>query len=207
MLATETVLASTAVDDCRARVRAAGYRAVVTSPLAEPAARALVTAGFERRERLHLLAHRLGSVPRPELHGPTLRRAWRSDHPFVLDVDRRAFEPAWQLGEAGLREALHATPSVRFRVGCRAAGAPIAYAITGRAGDQGYLQRLAVDPSAHGLGFGRALVRDALRWLRRASTRRCLVNTQQDNVGALALYEACGFERLPAGLVVLSCDL
>ena len=43
----------------------------------------------------------------------------------------------------------------------------VAYAITGRAGDIGYLQRLAVDPDHHHRGIGSALVLDSLGWARR----------------------------------------
>ena len=77
--------------------------------------------------------------------------------------------------------------------------------MTGRAGRQGYLQRLAVDPDTRRRGLGRALVVDALRWVRRTGGRSCLVNTQADNQDALVLYEACGFRRLPSGLGVLGC--
>jgi hypothetical protein len=48
---------------------------------------------------------------------------------------------------------------------------------------------------------------DALIWLRRHDKRRALVNTQWENHGALALYEACGFRRLPVGLCVLDRSL
>ncbi len=208
VLATETVLARGAVDDCLTRVRAAGYSSVVTSPLTGAALAPFLDAGFAVREHLHLLAHPLDEVARFVADGPPLRRAWRADRPEVVALDARAFEPSWQLGPNGLREALRATPSVRFRVGHRNRDAtPVAYAVTGRAGGQGYLQRLAVDPSVRGHGFGRALVGDALRWLHRGGGRRCLVNTQADNQDALRLYESCGFRRLPAGLAVLGSEL
>ncbi len=208
VLATETVLTRDAVDACVDRVRAAGYVSVVTSPLTGAALAPFLDAGFTVRERLHLLAHPLDRVPRLDGAGPPLRRAWRADRREVVDLDHRAFEPSWQLGPNGLREALRATPSVRFRVGHRdRVMSPVAYAVTGRAGEQGYLQRLAVDPSARGEGFGRALVEDTLRWLHRGGGRRCLVNTQEDNVDALGLYESCGFRRLGAGLAVLGSGL
>lgn len=208
VLATETVLARGAVDDCVARVRAAGYSSVVTSPLTDAAMAPFLEVGFTIRERLHLLAHSLDALARFDPDGPALRRAWRSDRREVVELDARAFEPSWQLGPTGLREALRATPAVRFRVGHRdRVLTPVAYAVTGRAGWQGYLQRLAVDPSVRGHGFGRALIADALRWLHRGGGRRCLVNTQEDNQDALGLYESCGFERLPAGLAVLGSDL
>jgi ribosomal protein S18 acetylase RimI-like enzyme len=84
---------------------------------------------------------------------------------------------------------------------------PAAYAITGRAGRQGYLQRVAVHPDGRRSGWGRSLVVDALRWLRRHDARRALVNTQWTNDAALALYESCGFRRMPVGLCVLDRSL
>ncbi len=69
------------------------------------------------------------------------------------------------------------------------------YAITGRAGDQGYLQRLAVAAAARRTGVGRALALDGLRWLRRRGVARAVVNTQYGNDAALALYLRIGFQE------------
>lgn len=208
MLSTEAVVGASAVAECVTRLRRDGYGSVVTSPLTPDAAAAFLAGGFVEREHLHLLAHSLEAVARFSHDQPPLRRAWRGDRPAVLDIDAHAFSPAWQLGPAGLREALRATPSVRFRVGHLPADPfPVAYAVMGRAGRQGYLQRLAVHPAARGRGFGRALIDDGLRWARRGGACRCLVNTQEGNRDALALYEGCGFERLPTGLAVLSAEL
>jgi ribosomal protein S18 acetylase RimI-like enzyme len=101
-----------------------------------------------------------------------------------------------------------ATPSARMRVASRAGGeAVVGYAITGRAGSRGYLQRLAVAPDGQRSGIGTALVADGLRWLRRWGAREVLVNTQEDNHAALALYAALGFTREPTGLAVLARPL
>ncbi len=80
---------------------------------------------------------------------------------------------------------------------------PLAYAVSGRAGAIGYLQRLAVDPGLAGRGVGRALVADSLHWLRRRHARRAFVNTQVGNDSALGLYRSCGFRLLPIGLLIL----
>jgi ribosomal protein S18 acetylase RimI-like enzyme len=208
VLATETVLPPQSVQDCAARVRAAGFTAAVTSPLTMAAAAPFLEAGFVAREHLHLLVHRLERAPTAPTARLTLRRGWRGDRATVTALDDRAFSPAWRLGNTGLQEALTATPSVRFRIGHRSGDpSPVAYAVTGRAGTHGYLQRLAVDPTARGEGFARALIHDALRWLRRHTARRCSVNTQADNHAALHLYLACGFERQPHGLAVLGAQL
>ena len=81
------------------------------------------------------------------------------------------------------------------------------YAITGRAGNHGYLQRIAVHPSARRHGLGRTLVADAMHWLWRQGVVRSYVNTQLENQAALALYESFGFRVLPAGLAVLGRSL
>jgi ribosomal protein S18 acetylase RimI-like enzyme len=195
-----------ALEDCLARLRRARYSAVVTSALTAGDSLPFVDAGFEVRERLHLLEHLVEEMPSATDAELALRRAWRTDRPSVLELDSLAFDSFWRLDAESLSEALHATPAVRFRVGAQARTTE-AYAITGRAGRRGYLQRVAVHPAARRQGFGRALVFDALRWLRRHDVRRALVNTQWTNHGALALYESCGFRRLPVGLCVLDRTL
>ena len=81
------------------------------------------------------------------------------------------------------------------------------YAITGRAGALGYLQRLAVHPDHQHRGIGSALVTDALWWAKRRGAEAVLVNTQESNHVALALYERLGFDFEPDGLAVLEREL
>ena len=197
------------IQSCLDALRRSGYTTVVTTAMPPGDALPFVDAGFSMRERLHLLEHDLTGLPSTRPSHLRLRRAWRTDRPSVLALDRVAFDDFWRLEEHGLRDALQATPSVRFRVGeaRNAASGVSAYAITGRAGRQGYLQRIAVHPDERRDGWGQALVRDALRWLRRHDARRALVNTQWTNEAAVALYESCGFHRLPVGLCVLDRNL
>lgn len=189
-----------------AHLRALGYRRVVTSALGAPEQEPFLRAGFVEHERLHLLRRDVERVAVPR--DVTLRRARPADHPAVLEVDGRAFRPFWRFDEQRLEEALQATPSARMRVALRPDGDEIAgYAVTGRAAARGYLQRLAVDPACQRAGIGTALVADGVRWLRRWGAREVLVNTQEDNAPALALYRALGFELEPVGLRVLRLDL
>lgn len=183
-----------------------GYHEVLTSALAAGEQGLYLSAGFEVHERLHLLRHPLRTLP--EAPAVRLRRARRSDRSRVLDVDTAAFSSFWRLDEVGLRDALVATPSVRFRVASgrrRTAGsAPVSgYAVWGRAGTIGYLQRLAVDPRSQSRGVGSALVADGLRWCARRGCSEALVNTQEHNLAALGLYEKVGFQRQEHGLAVL----
>lgn len=184
-----------------------GYRRAVTGALAPAEQTGFRAVGFQAAEHLHLLAHDLRLVP-PVAELPVLlRRAARTDRAAVLDVDARAFDTFWRLDDPGLDEAIAATPHSRFRVATTPAGDVVGYAVTGRAGRRGYVQRLAVDPERQRGGIGTALVLDALRWLRRWRAERAMVNTQLENGGALALYERVGFQREPLGLAVLGIDL
>ncbi len=192
------------IERCLGEAQSRSYKAVVTNALSAADSAPFVDAGFSVRERLHLLAHDL--VELPPAVGST-RRARRHDHESVLDIDATAFDGDWRLDHGGLVEALRATPVTRFRVTPEAASPISGYAVTGRSGRTGYLQRIAVRARARRRGYGRALVADALRWLSRRSVDRALVNTQLENDAALALYESCGFRRLPVGLCVLGRTL
>ena len=190
------------VERCLEALREQGRARVVTSALTPADALPFVDAGFTVRERLHLLAHDMTHTTPPSR---STRRARGADHRAVLALDHLAFDEFWRLDEAGLDDAIRATPVARFRVAGDDGIA--AYAISGRSGQQGYLQRLAVAPSARREGWGRVVVSDSLRWLARHGVRRTLVNTQLTNDSALALYEACGFRRLAVGLCVLGRPL
>jgi ribosomal protein S18 acetylase RimI-like enzyme len=180
-----------------------GYASVLTGALAEREQAGFLAAGFAPHEELHLLVHDLERIPDPpDVH---LRRGWPVDRPAALAVDASAFPAFWRLDREGLREAINATPLARFRVGV--VHGVVAYAVTGRAGTRGYVQRLAVRPDHTGHGFGAALVIDGLRWLRAANADHAVVNTQADNERALALYERLGFRRQPSGLIVLARPL
>jgi [ribosomal protein S18]-alanine N-acetyltransferase len=198
-----------ALDGVLTRLTSEGYRRALTSALTEAERAAFLDAGFEVQERLHLLRAELGSPAGAPAAQARLRRGRRWDRTGVLAVDQAAFAPFWQLDADGLRDALSATPSVRFRVAPAHAGRGglVGYAICGRAGTMAYLQRLAVHPAAQGRGVGTALVADALAWARRRGAVRVLVNTQEHNGPALRLYERVGFVREEHGLAVLARDL
>jgi ribosomal protein S18 acetylase RimI-like enzyme len=86
-------------------------------------------------------------------------------------------------------------------------GPIVAFAISGAAGGQGYLQRLAVLPEHQRHGHGRALTVDSLAWMRRRRLGHAVVNTGIDNEAARSLYESLGFRLLSDRLVVMQLDL
>lgn len=192
---------------CVDTLRERGFTAVITGALAPVEQRAFLAAGFAEAERLHLLSHDLSRLVVTGSPGARLRKARSRDRAEVLEVDHLSFPSFWQLDDAGLTDALTATPHTRFQVAVDdASGRIVGYAISGRSGRNGYLQRLAVAPSEQGRGLGRWLVVDGLRWLCRWRADQCVVNTQWGNEAALGLYECLGFRRLPQGLAVLRKD-
>jgi len=190
---------------CLDTLQARGYTAVLTSALSPAEARPFLAVGFVEHERLRLLSHDLRRLPSSP--GASLRRGHHADWPHVLEVDASAFDRFWRLDGDGLDEALTATPTTRFRVAVGASGGVVGYAICGRAGADGYVQRLAVRPFHRRTGLGSALVVDGLRWMRRWKVRRAVVNTQFGNDAALALYLGLGFVPEPSDLAVLYADL
>lgn len=183
-----------------------GFRAVVTAALAPAERDRLVGDGYRVRSELIVLSRPLtATLPAPAHSRRLIRRGRSRDLGTVLRVDAAAFAPDWRLGADGFHEARTATPFSRWRVskGPEVEG----YSIAGRAGSQGYLQRLAVLPAQQGRGLGTALVFDALRWLMKGGARSALVNTQPENEQALAFYRRCGFVAESEPLTVLHRDL
>ncbi|MCP3913220.1 MAG: GNAT family N-acetyltransferase [Actinomycetia bacterium] len=196
------------IKSCRDDLTRQGYTHAVTAALGPGESQPFLAAGFTPREELRLLRHDLSDIPDITSHNQ--RRGLLTDIPAVLEIDHSAFQPFWRLDQAGIKEARRATPVSRFRIATAERGfnrRPSGYAITGRADRRGYLQRLAVDPRAHGHGLGAALVVDSLRWLKRHHATDVTVNTQASNEHAYALYQRLGFEPLAHGLMVLECPL
>ena len=196
---------SGAVIECLRQLAEDGYRSAVTAAMRPSESAAFSAAGFAVRERLPILRHDLtGDLSAERPLDLNIRRARRADRNDVLALDALAFDEFWHLGGDGLREALGATTSTRFRV---MAGPDIlGYSICGRTLDVGYLQRLAVHPEHLRNGIGSALVLDALRWLKRRRAGAMLVNTQESNADALALYERLGFVMEHDHLSVMAWD-
>jgi ribosomal protein S18 acetylase RimI-like enzyme len=192
---------------CLDTLAARGYRRVVTGALSPIEQAGFLAAGFAVEKRLHLLGIDLtGGLP-PVPPGYPLRRVRRGRRNDVLAVDQAAFAEFWRFDSAGLWDALHATPSVRYRAAMGPGNAIAAYAICGRSAGRGFVQRLAVGPEFQRSGTGRRLLLDGLHWMRRRGVARALVNTQVGNDAALTLYTRVGFKEEPNGLSVLSAGL
>lgn len=187
-----------------------GYTRLRTTAVTGHAVGRLETVGFDVLQELLLLEHCAPrdavarATPPARARAEATGRLLVAEHRRASAIDTAAFGRQWSLDEVAIHDVCSATPRHRARAG----GDPLAaYAITGRDGRQGFLQRLAVHPDAQRRGLGSALVLDALRWSARWRVERVLVNTPTDNSAALALYEGFGFRRLPERLRVYERDL
>lgn len=195
--------------------RRAGATTVRTGALFPTAAERFAAAGFEVIDTLALLTIDLATTP-PSTDDETAAAARtatlrRRHDPAAAEIDRRAFGEPWANDLDELDEIRRATPIHRAR-GRFATGGGwrrplLGFAITGAAAGNGYLQRLAVDPTHHQRGHGRALTLDAVAWMRRRRLREGYVNTAVTNEAALALYHSVGFRTRPEQLVVMQRGL
>jgi ribosomal protein S18 acetylase RimI-like enzyme len=195
------------VRHCLARLASSGFQRAMTGALSPLEQAGFLDAGFDVAEDLVLLRADL-SEPLPDVPpGLPLHRVPRWRRSQVLEVDSAAFEEFWRFDELGLVDALRATPAVAFKMATGLRRRVCGYAISGRAGSRGFVQRLAVHPTAQGSGIGRRLLLDGMRWMALGGAQHVYVNTQGSNDTALALYTSAGFREEPIGLSVLSVNL
>jgi ribosomal protein S18 acetylase RimI-like enzyme len=182
-----------------------GARAIRTSALFPDAARVVRAEGFTTIDRLALLQIELDPAAAPDTgssadsHRLGTMRPWH--FASCSKIDRESFGLLWGNSPASLRDIRNATPWHHSRV-VRSDGELVGFAISGAAVDTGYVQRLAVAPEHRRSGRARALIDDALSWMRRRGASRALVNTGVGNEAALALYASIGFDRLDAELTI-----
>ncbi len=197
-----------------------GVRAIRTGALFAAAAERFADAGFSVVDTLMLLRADLADPAVGPPRRPSTTRPPRCGHATTA-WRRRSTAPRSEPSGATARPTSPRSggPPRPIAPACAApivaAGAPrllrrppiVAFAITGAAGGQGYLQRLAVLPEHQRRGHGRALTVDSLAWMRRRRLSHAVVNTGIDNEPARALYESLGFRALPDRLVVMQLDL
>lgn len=178
-----------------------GAPGVASPPLPAPRMGMWRDAGFAPWLELHMYGRDVLRKPLAPAH-PVVEGT-EADWRRAVAIDHAAFDELWRLGPLGLVEARHATTTSRFSVVHDESGTVAGFSIVGIGSRIGYLQRIAVDPNARGLGYGRALVRAAIRWTVERGGTSLLLNTQPDNDRATQLYLSEGFNRIPNRLSVL----
>ena len=148
----------------------------ITAALAGPAPAPLV----------RLRSHRPGDMGWVvQRHGEIYAREWRYDERFeslVAGIVARfieGFDPA--------RERCWIAERRGERIGC--------IFLAAKTGRTAQLRLLLVEPAARGLGIGRRLVEECIRFARRAGYRKLMLWTQSELRAARAIYQAAGFHR------------
>jgi ribosomal protein S18 acetylase RimI-like enzyme len=122
--------------------------------------------------------------------GCIVRPARPDDLPQIAAVDAAAFEDLWQQPLEDLELAYdQCAVATVAEAGHRIVG----YQISTGSTMGGHLARLAVHPEVQQRGIGKALVADLLKRFQQRNARWLTVNTQNDNVASLALYQRAGF--------------
>ena len=124
----------------------------------------------------------------------SVRSMEKGDIDRIAEIDHAAFPPIWQNSLEALKDAYS---QAAFATIVAEGESIIGYQISTQNSAGGHLARLAVSPDAQGQGAGSVLVNDVLQRFVRKGLHYITVNTQSDNLPALALYRKFGFSETP----------
>jgi ribosomal protein S18 acetylase RimI-like enzyme len=167
----------------------------------------LAASGFENRQRIVMLEWN-GSASQPwaknEADGIRIRKMNEADLPGVEGADAASFDRLWQHPLATLQNAF-----AQSLIGTviEDDDGIIGYQLTTGSGQRAHLARLAVHPRMQGRGVGRLLLSDLFARLTGHGIGRLSVNTQDDNLSSLRLYERMGFVRTGEHYPVFTFDI
>jgi [ribosomal protein S18]-alanine N-acetyltransferase len=162
----------------------------------------LLRAGFKEEDQVITFAHTDSRRVLPSEAPAAIRPARPADADAVLEVNALSFGPFWQYDNAVvLSWMLTSDRSVLALVDGTVAG--FAITATGLAGNYAHLIRVATAPNYRGLGIGRQLVVDSIRFARELGSPGLALNTQASNRVSRSLYESLGFRQTGHALVVM----
>lgn len=168
----------------------------VTTDIAE----LLQSCGFTRARELLLLERDLDGINGSNAIRDWAASTWRSHR--AARIDTQAFPVGWNMTRSEITHALRATTDSGIAFVTRGRHR-IGYALVGASLDHAYLQRIAVLPTAQGLGFGALLTESCMQWAAERGAAKMFVNTESNNQPALNLYERFGFELCGERLFVM----
>jgi ribosomal protein S18 acetylase RimI-like enzyme len=113
-----------------------------------------------------------------------------SDIEAVIDLDQRAFKSIWSNPRQELLEAIR---QASISTVVELEGQVLGYQVSTTSTWGAHLARLAVDPGWQGKGIGYAIVADLIRQTSKRGYPRFTVNTQEDNLRSIRLYQRLGF--------------
>ena len=160
----------------------------------------LVRSGFQDTNALVFFRWD-GDPPPPSPDCPgNLRQAQSSDFQALTQLDQRAFRGLWANSS---KELMQAFQKASFLTLIESGGKPIGYQISTFSAWGIHLSRLAVEPHWQGSGIGTALVTDLLHQAQRKGHLSVTVNTQEDNLRSIRLYQRLGFHTTGDRFVVM----
>jgi len=165
----------------------------------------LEKSGFINSQEIVMLEWHNGPLVRiPLPKGISLRLMTPEDLPGVAELDAAAFDPLWQNPLDALERAF---PQASIATVMEDDQGLVGYQISTGNPLGAHLARLAIRPDAQKRGLGSIMVADLLKRLDRMMIRRLTVNTQNDNLGSMALYSKMGFMETGEQFFVYRFDI
>ena len=122
------------------------------------------------------------------------------DVPGVLAVEQACFAPLWQRDAADILDVAETYP---YFVVAEDEHGIVGYQFNTVDAVTGYLVRIAVHPRAWGTGVGTRLMAEAVRYFQQRRVWKIVLNTEEENYRAHALYQWFGFQLIePRGFVL-----
>jgi ribosomal-protein-alanine N-acetyltransferase len=144
------------------------------------------------------------TIPTPGNREVRVRPFTPADVAGTLAVESLCFAPLWRHSAENFLE-IHAT--YPYFVVAEDDSGIVGYQFNATDATTGYLVRIAVHPRAEGRGVGARLLAEAVRYFQRAHVLKIVLNTEEANTRAQALYERFGFHFVPPRGFVLARDL
>ena len=126
---------------------------------------------------------------------PVIRRATPHDLDAVVRVDVRSFTRDWPADDF-LAQLGDPTVVLGIALAGEAPSTSLGYVHVRLVGPEAELLNLAVDPAARRTGLGRRLLRWGQAEAAEAGVDRMFLEVRHDNVAALALYRAEGWQQV-----------
>lgn len=144
------------------------------------------------------------AIPSPGSSAPRVRPFAAADLPDVLAIEQASFEQLWRHDAASF---LAVAASYPYFVVAEDDQGIVGYQFNTVDASIGYLVRIAVHPRAVGQGVGTRLLAEAVRYFQRQQVWKIVLNAEEGNTRAHALYERFGFQRIAQQGFVLACDI
>lgn len=164
---------------------------VAAIPLQNWFQRLLKASQFQTTTDVVMLIWDNGKIP-PEQPSPEI-----SIRPMTIDdlsqievLDKTAFGSLWHNSQTSLEYAFE---QAAFATIADIDGDIVGYQISTSMQMGGHLARLATHPQYQRQGIGYAILRDLMVQFKQRGAMRITVNTQEDNLASIALYENAGF--------------